>query len=142
MLCVFIYMSKGPFEYLNIYPPGSKCKALRLGVHLILLYFIRISLLTPKIFVLFSGRWGVGGVQLFCSLNLLIIIQYILQVLVYMYTKGILAEKKAYVHNLAKLETVPMKPKILLFAFVFGFSSKTSFFVGLGALFGTFLVLF
>ena len=43
------------------YPPGSKCKALRLGVHLILLYFIRISLLYTKIFVLFSGRWGVGG---------------------------------------------------------------------------------
>ena len=46
------------------YPPGSKCEALRLGVHLILLYFIRISLLYPKIFVLF-GRWVVGGVPLF-----------------------------------------------------------------------------
>ena len=36
------------------YPPGSKCEDLRPGVHLILLYFIRISFLTPKISVLFS----------------------------------------------------------------------------------------
>ena len=41
------------------YPAGSKCKALRLGVHLILLYFIRISFLTPETFVLF-GWWVVG----------------------------------------------------------------------------------
>ena len=30
------------------YSPGSKCKALQLGVHLILLYFIWISLLYPE----------------------------------------------------------------------------------------------
>ena len=40
-----------------IFPPGSKYEALRLGVHSILLYYIRILLLIPKIFVLFSGRW-------------------------------------------------------------------------------------
>ena len=45
---------------LSIYPPGSKRETLQLGVHLILLYFIRISFLYPKIFVLFSGRLGVG----------------------------------------------------------------------------------
>ena len=32
-----------------IFPPWSKSEALQLGVHFILLYFIRISLLTPKI---------------------------------------------------------------------------------------------
>ena len=41
-------------DIFNSYPPRSKSKALRLGVHLIL-YFIRISLLIPKIFVLFCG---------------------------------------------------------------------------------------
>ena len=35
---------------LGIYPPGSKSKALRIGVHLIFLYFIRISLSIPKTF--------------------------------------------------------------------------------------------
>ena len=48
--------SKEPYKwfYLRIYPPGSKSEALRLGVHLILLYFIRISLLTPKTFYVFG----------------------------------------------------------------------------------------
>ena len=43
------------FNCYNIYHPGSKCEALRLEVHLILLSFINITLLTLKIFVLF--RW-------------------------------------------------------------------------------------
>ena len=61
----------------NYFHPGRKCEAFRLGVHLILLYFIRISLLTPKTFVLFGGRLrvGDGGVgTIFPSLNILIII--------------------------------------------------------------------
>jgi len=41
-----------------------------------------------------------------------------------------------------KLETVPTKTKIPLCTRIFCFSSKTSFFAGLGALFGTFLVIF
>ena len=41
-------------------PAGSKCEALRLGVHLILLYFIRILLLTPKIIFLFRCGCGCG----------------------------------------------------------------------------------
>ena len=56
---------------MNYFPHGSKSEALRLGVHLILLYFIWISLWTPETFFLF-GRWMVdggwrvaGGVQLF-----------------------------------------------------------------------------
>ena len=60
------------------YPPGSKCQALRLGVHLIPLYFIRISIL--KIIFYFGVGVGVGvgvGGGLFLSLNLLIIIWYI-----------------------------------------------------------------
>merc|ERR1712243_549308 len=40
------------------------------------------------------------------------------------------------------LETVPTKTKIPLCTRIFCFSSKTSFFAGLGALFGTFLVIF
>ena len=65
--------ARGPFDSIIFYvsedfcfiPLGSKCEALLLGVHLILLYFISISLLIPEIFVLFSGGWAVGGVQLF-----------------------------------------------------------------------------
>ena len=76
-----------------MYPPGSKCKALRLGVHLILLSFIRISLLTPKIIFYFVGV-GVGG-GLFLSLNLLIIIWYIVYVQMYIYTNGIVAQQKS-----------------------------------------------
>ena len=44
----------------NNYPPGSKCEALRLGVHLLLLYFIRISLLNAETFFYFDGGWLVG----------------------------------------------------------------------------------
>ena len=40
-----------------------------------------------------------------------------------------------------KLGTIPTKTKIPLGTRLFGFSSKTSFFAGLGALFGTFLVI-
>ena len=37
----------------NSYPPGSKSEALHLGVHLILLYFIRILILSVETFFLF-----------------------------------------------------------------------------------------
>ena len=36
----------------------------------------------------------------------------------------------------------PMKTKIPICRTIFGFSSKTSFFAGLGALFGNFLLIF
>ena len=46
-----------------------------------------VSLSTPKILFLFSGGWEVDGVPLIVSLNLLIIIWYIVQVLyLYLYT--------------------------------------------------------
>ena len=58
----------------------------------------------------------------------------------YMYIKGIVAQQKSYgFKNLVKLEVARTKIKIPLGRTVFGFSSKTSFFAGLGALFGTFL---
>ena len=41
-------------------PCEESAKPSLLGVHLILLYFISISLLIPEIFVLFSGGWAVG----------------------------------------------------------------------------------
>ena len=43
----------------QFYPPGSKSEALKLGVHLILLYFIRTSLLSAETFFYFDG--GVDG---------------------------------------------------------------------------------
>ena len=46
-----------------IYPPGSKSVALQLGVHLILLYFIRISLLCAETFffiLMVGGGWWMG----------------------------------------------------------------------------------
>ena len=57
------------YEQMDIhifYPPGSKSEALRLGVRLILLYFIRIALSTPKTFFLIwwvveGGEWRVDG---------------------------------------------------------------------------------
>ena len=60
------------------FPPGSKTEALQLGVHLILLSFIRISLLSAEIFFNFGGWCVVGGVPLFGSSNLLILQWYIL----------------------------------------------------------------
>ena len=42
------------------YPPGSKSEALQLGVHLFLLYSIRISLLSAETFFFFWW-WMVGG---------------------------------------------------------------------------------
>ena len=44
------------FEIIT-YPPGRKCEALPLGVHLILLYFIRISSWWRRLFFYFDGRW-------------------------------------------------------------------------------------
>ena len=43
------------------YPPGSKSEALQLGVHLILSYFIRISLLSAETFFYFGVGWLVVG---------------------------------------------------------------------------------
>ena len=45
-------------DFIKLYPSGSKREALRLGVHSILLYFITISLFTPKDF---SFIWMVDG---------------------------------------------------------------------------------
>ena len=50
-----VYLSHVTFSF--FYPPGSKSEALRLGVHLILLYFIRISLLSAETFFLFWCGW-------------------------------------------------------------------------------------
>ena len=54
--------SRLPFSrYLTVLSPWEESsEAFTLGVHMILLYFIRISLLTPKIFVLFW--WWVAGI--------------------------------------------------------------------------------
>ena len=86
--CVFWCFSGTSFEssqvnvfccrvFFDFIPPGGMSEAFPVGVHLILLYFIRISLLTPETFFLFGG-WRVEGTTHFGSLNLLIIIWYIL----------------------------------------------------------------
>ena len=85
------YQAYNEKTVLKIYPPGSKCEALRLGVHLILLYFIKIGILSAETFFLFwwmvgGGWWVVGGVPLFGSSNLFILIWYILLVYVYIFS--------------------------------------------------------
>ena len=61
-----------------IFPWEESVKPSLLAVHLILLYFIRISLLYLKNIFLFGEGWrvAVGAVQILCSLKLLIIIWY------------------------------------------------------------------
>ena len=57
-------------KYQILYPPGSKSEDLRLGVHLILLYFITFSLLYPMTFFYFGVGVGVGvECGLFLSLS-------------------------------------------------------------------------
>ena len=51
-----IFSHKKP---LQVYPPGSKSEALRLGVHVILLYYIRIWIFSAGTFILFW--WWVGS---------------------------------------------------------------------------------
>ena len=68
LLCFFIHIRRFLIIFQNmknilkvafIYPPGSKCEALRIGVHVSLLYFIRFSLSTPKTFFYsVDGGWG------------------------------------------------------------------------------------
>ena len=61
----------------------------------------------------------------------------------YMYAKGIVAEQKSYgFKNLVKLDIVILKIKIPPCTTLFSFSCKTSFFAGLSAILGTFLVIF
>ena len=45
----------------QFYPPGSKSEALRLGVHLILLYFIKILFWVRRLFFYLDVGVGVGG---------------------------------------------------------------------------------
>ena len=71
----------GVYLIILYFPPGRKSVASQLGVHLILLYFIRIPLPNSPpqrlLFYFDGGLWIVGGVPFFGSLNLLIIIWYI-----------------------------------------------------------------
>ena len=76
------------------------------------------------------------GGGLFYSLNFLIIIWYIVQIYVQLYTKEILAEQKSYgFKNLVKLGVEIINFKITIGRTVFNFSCKTSVFAGMGALF-------
>ena len=55
---IISYCHRNTYAYFKNYPPGSKCEALRLGVHLILLYFIRILVVGTEIIFLFCWCWG------------------------------------------------------------------------------------
>ena len=43
-----------------------------------------------------GGGWGVGGVQLFVSLNFIILLLYIANVYVYLYIRGFWFKQKSY----------------------------------------------
>ena len=98
-MCCGIFWFHIRFHNSQILSPWEeRSEAFTLGVHLILLYFIRISLSTPEIFVLFwwvdGGWWKVG--HFFCSLNFFILIIYIAYVYIYSHTNGIVAQQKSY----------------------------------------------
>ena len=71
---------------------GNKRSVCPTGGHLILLYFIRIPLLSAETFYLFSG-WG-PTFWFFKSLEYNMV--YSLGIYIYLYTKGIVAEQKSY----------------------------------------------
>ena len=52
-LDIVLFDDGGFFE--GVFPPESKCEALLIGVHLILLYFIRILVVGTEIIFLFCG---------------------------------------------------------------------------------------
>ena len=61
---------------------------------------------------------------------------------VYISQRNIFRTEVVWVLNLVMLESVPMKIKNFKCRTIFGVSSKTLFFVGLGALSGTILFMF
>ena len=89
----------------EIYPPGSKCKALRLGVHLILLYFISILFCVRRLFFYFVDVGvDVGDGGLFLSLNLNKNMVYSLCLDVYVCKRNRCTTKFLWVLKFAKLE--------------------------------------
>ena len=54
-----VWFLRPGFHWSFFYPPGSKSVALQLGVHLILLYFIRIWSWVRRLFFYFGGGWWV-----------------------------------------------------------------------------------
>ena len=103
--------------YLKYFPPGSKSEALRLGVHLILLYFIRISLSTPKTFfyLVVGLGWAVGGggcptFLFFKSLDNNMV--YSLGIYVFVYERNPCRTKVLWVLKFAEVgDLTPRKPK-------------------------------
>ena len=77
-----------------IYPPGSKCEALRLRVHLISLMVFQDPLLNPKtfLFILMVN----GGGPLFGSLNLTKIGQQVAYRQVVIATRAFHAQRNSY----------------------------------------------
>ena len=50
-----------PYYRVREYPPGSKCEALRLGVHLILIFYEHLTSDPEDDFFFGGGRWGVSN---------------------------------------------------------------------------------
>ena len=110
-----------PSTFNLFYPPGSKCKALRLGVHLILLYFIRISLSTPETFFLF-GWWKVEGgwCPTFLVFNFLYnTMVHTLDIEVYIYIYNCAQQISCGFYIFNKLESCPTFFKITMVGWFF-----------------------
>ena len=125
-----------PFAYIYIYtnyityPPWGKCEALRLGVHLILLYFIRILVVGTEIIFLFWCGCGCGcGWQtffVFKSLNKNMV--YISGINVYVCKRNRCTTKVLWVLKFCEVGGQDFFFKITAGRTVFNFSCKTSFF--------------
>ena len=106
------------WKILSNHPPGSKSEALRLGVHLILLYFDRISILSAETFFYFDGRWRTFW---FCKyLSSFLVYSWHVYVYIYIYIKYICAHQFCYGFNIGnKLETWPTVIKITISTWFF-----------------------
>ena len=87
--CLALFLLAFSYSYISslkaLYPPTrSKCGALPLGVHLILLYFLRISILTPN-FLMGWGGWMDGTRYQKCPSIFFILCGYIDHASLYLY---------------------------------------------------------
>ena len=68
-----LFLFSVPARSHAFYPPGRKSVALQLGVHLILLYFIRIWSWVRRLFFYFGGGWWKVGGRWWVGANFLVL---------------------------------------------------------------------